>query len=72
MFQSSAFDLTRRPRHWHGGDEWAEMEEVNPAHSSAEGDPERSWGKGRIFKCSSCEEQFLVPGPEDAPPSQQR
>lgn len=48
------------------------MEEVSPAHSSAEGDPERSWGKGRVFKCSSCEEQFLVPDPEDQPPSQQR
>jgi hypothetical protein len=58
--------------HWHGGDEWAEMEEVTPAHSSAEGDPERSWRKGRIFRCASCDEQFLIAGPEDEPPSHQR
>jgi hypothetical protein len=72
VFQSAAFDLTRRPRHWHGGDEWADMEEVTSAHDSSEGDPERAWQRGRIFKCTTCDEQFLIPGPDEAPPSQGR
>lgn len=72
MFQSSAFDLTRRAQHWHGGDDWGDMEEVTASHDAAELDPERAWKAGRIFRCTSCDEQFRVAEPEDAPPSQQR
>ena len=72
MFQSSAFDLTRRAQHWHGGDDWGDMEEVTPSHDAAETDPERSWKSGRIFRCTTCDEQFRISDPADAPPSQQR
>ena len=70
MFQSSAFDLTRKVQHWHGGDDWEDMQEVTPSHDAAESDPERSWKSGRIFRCAACDEQFRIAGPDTEPPSQ--
>lgn len=65
VLPSSAFELTRRAQHWHGGDKWADMEEVTPSHNPAEADPERGWKSGRIFRCTSCEEQFRIIDPAD-------
>ena len=54
-------------RHHDGG--WGRMEE-RPEHDSAQHDPERSWSRGRIFQCTSCEDSVtLVPGEEGAPPA---
>ncbi len=66
VLPSSAFELGRRVQHWHGGDEWVDMEEVAQSHDPAEADPERAWKHGRIFKCTTCEEQFRVFDPADA------
>jgi hypothetical protein len=54
--------------HWHGGNNWVEMLESGGEHSIASHDPERSWLKGgRIYRCSSCEEQVaVVPASADA------
>lgn len=60
VLPSSAFDFTRRAQHWHGGDDWGDMEEVTPSHDPAEADPERGWKGGRIFRCTTCDEQFRV------------
>ena len=60
MFQLSQFDLA----HSHGGDEWHEMHDVTPSHDAAEGDPERQWARGRIFRCSACEDEIRVRLPE--------
>ena len=65
VLPSSAFELGRQFQHWHGADEWAEMEEVVQTRDPAEADPERSWKGGRIFKCTTCEEQFRVIDPAD-------
>src|SRR5215213_8807215 len=54
VFQSAAIELARL-EHYHGGGEYHDMFEVTDAHDSAEGDPERSWARGRIYRCTVCE-----------------
>jgi hypothetical protein len=66
VFQSSAIELARLQHH-HGGNEWHDMEEVSVSHDSAGSDPERSWARGRIFRCTSCEDEVLLI-PHDATP----
>ena len=70
MFQSAAFEQIQRIQHSHGGDDWHDMIEVTPAHNVAEQDPERSWTTGRVFRCSTCEDEIRVMGPDEEPPSQ--
>ena len=70
MFQSGAFELNNRLKHGHGNNEWHDMVEVTPAHDAAEGDPERSWAGGRVFRCSTCEAEIRIAGEDEAPPSQ--
>jgi len=47
-----------RFEHRHDDGSWAPMESVAP--DSAGRDPERSWSKGRIFRCKTCAEQIRV------------
>lgn len=70
MFQSSAFELTNRIQHSHGANDWHDMVEVTPSHDAAESDPERAWSSGRIFRCSTCEDEIKVMTPDQEPPSQ--
>jgi hypothetical protein len=63
VFQSSQFELARL-EHYHGGDEWHDMEEVNDA---AESDPERDWSRGRIFRCSVCADEIRVTRADPSP-----
>lgn len=70
VFSSSEFELSRRAQHWHGGNDWGDMEEVTPSHDAAQGDPERGWRVGRIFRCASCDEQFRVLDPAETPAGQ--
>lgn len=60
-----------RIQHQHNDGSWSPMEE-EPAirhHTSVEHDPERSWLRGRIFRCSSCGETMtVVPGTEGSAP----
>ena len=69
MFQFSQLELARL-QHSHGGNDWHDMHEVTSAHDSAESDPERSWAQGRIFRCSTCEDEIRIVGSDEAPPSQ--
>jgi hypothetical protein len=67
MFQSAAFELARLEHH-HGGDSWHDMVEVSASHDSAESDPERQWVSGsRIFRCTTCEDEIRVVGPDPSP-----
>jgi hypothetical protein len=66
VFQSAQFELSRLEHH-HGGDSWHDMYEVSEAHDSAESDPERQWARGRIFRCSTCEDEIRVSGTDPAP-----
>lgn len=56
MFQSSQFELARLEHH-HGGNEYHPMEEIS---DPAESDPERQWSRGRIFRCTVCEDEIRV------------
>jgi hypothetical protein len=47
-----------RISHRHKDGAWGEMRPVE--HSSVEHDPERQWGRGRLFKCTSCEEWAVI------------
>ncbi len=64
MFQLSGLQLPRF-EHNHGGDSWHDMHEVSPSHDSAESDPERDWQRGRVFRCSTCEDEIRVSTPDD-------
>lgn len=69
MFQFSQLELARL-QHGHGDDKWHDMTEVTPAHDAAQVDPERSWASGRVFRCSTCEDEIRIVGQDEAPPSQ--
>jgi hypothetical protein len=47
-----------RFEHRHDDGSWAPMEGVAPSPSNS--DLERSWSKGRIFRCNSCAEQIRI------------
>ena len=66
MFQLAQFELARL-EHSHGGDEYHDMYEVSEAHSPAESDPERDWARGRIYRCSVCEDEIRVTLPDSSP-----
>ena len=54
------YDLIKL-EHQHGPNSWHRMDEVdNPASH----DSEREWGRHRLYKCSTCDEQIRVEVPE--------
>jgi hypothetical protein len=57
-------------QHLHGGGEYEDMVDVTEGHDPAGLDPERSWAKGRIFRCMSCAEEIRVLAPDQEPPSE--
>jgi len=64
VFQLSSMEFLRF-EHAHGKDDWHPMHEVTPAHDPAASDPERKWGRQRIFRCDSCAEEIRVDVAED-------
>lgn len=66
MFQMQQLELARL-EHSHGDDKWYEMHPVAPTHDPSETDPERDWARGRIYRCSSCEEEIRVVAPDPSP-----
>jgi hypothetical protein len=66
VFQFAQFELARL-EHNHGGDEYHDMYEVTSAHDSAESDPERDWARGRIYRCTVCEDEIRVSLPDPSP-----
>ena len=64
-------EFAYRIEHRHKDGSWGEMVEDRAHHDAADHDPERRWGLGRIFRCTSCDESVtLIPGEELTPPSQ--
>jgi hypothetical protein len=59
-------ELDLHLRHRHSDGTWSPLTEVSPSHDPAASDPERSWGFGRLFRCSTCGEEVVVE-PEDEP-----
>ena len=52
--------VTYRIQHSHGDGNWGEMVEDRQHHAPADHDPERSWGRGRLFRCTSCDESVTI------------
>ncbi len=64
MFQLASIDLARF-EHSHGEGDWHAMSEVAAAHNAAGADPERSWARGRVFRCSTCSDEIRVVAPDE-------
>jgi hypothetical protein len=60
-------ELELRLRHRHSDGSWAPLAEVSRSHDPAGSDPERSWGVGRLFRCTRCAEEVVVE--TDEPPA---
>jgi hypothetical protein len=56
-----------RVEHRHGDGSYAPMTEERSHHDSADHDPERSWGKRRLFRCTRCDESVLIEPEEEKP-----
>jgi hypothetical protein len=57
---SRSRELEYRITHRHKDGAWGEMAEVPSHHTSVEHDPERGWGDGKLYKCTSCDEWAMV------------
>jgi hypothetical protein len=69
--QARILEMAYKVEHRHSDGSWGEMIEDKSHHSPAEHDPERKWGRFRLFRCTSCEQNVLltdeegIPVPED-------
>jgi len=69
MDQIRFLEAQYRMEHRHNDGSWSPMEAVSSHHDTAAHDPERSWGKRLIFRCTRCDETLTVtPGDEGGPP----
>ena len=66
MFQLQGALSLGQIQHHHGGNEWHDMYEVEDAHDPASIDPERSWQRAKIYRCSTCEDEIRVVVPDEA------
>jgi hypothetical protein len=69
MDYSRITEVQYRIEHRHEDGGWAPMIEEQDHHDAAEHDPERSWGKGRLFRCTKCDEGVLIEPEEERPVS---
>ena len=60
MFQLQAAALSLRLEHRHNDGSWSLLEPRPIHHDAAEHDPERDWAQGRIYACTTCDEQVRV------------
>jgi len=67
MDYARSAEVQYRIEHRHGDGSWAPMVEEASHHDSAEHDPERSWGKRRLFRCTRCDESVLIEPEEEKP-----
>ena len=57
--------------HRHKDGAWGEMVEQPQHHDATEHDPERRWLRGKLFKCTSCDEwAVIVPTDQNGVPEQ--
>ena len=59
-------DALQRVEHRHGED-WHRMEAVGAPHDPAARDREHGWARGKVFKCTTCDDQIRVMPPESMP-----
>ena len=65
VFAARSFEVARI-QHSHGNNDWHDMNDVTPSHDTAESDPERGWFRGRIFRCSTCDDEIRVDMPDES------
>jgi hypothetical protein len=65
MGLSPFYEAELRIQHRHRDGSWGEFEEDVAHHDAAAHDPERRWARGRVFRCTTCEEAVTV-NPVDA------
>jgi hypothetical protein len=65
MFQYGR-DPETMPRleHRHSDGSWGRLVPRSAHHSPTEHDPESDWSKGRIYTCTSCDEEVRLMPPE--------
>jgi hypothetical protein len=59
-------EVSLQLHHQHENGAWGAFEPTTPRHSPTDHDPEREWGHGTIYKCTTCDEEVLV-SPLDDP-----
>jgi hypothetical protein len=52
-------------RHRHSDGSWSRLEPRPMNHDAADHDVEREWKDGRIYVCTTCDEQVQVAVPRD-------
>jgi hypothetical protein len=60
MFQTNSASLSLHLEHRHNDGSWSPLEARPSRHDAAEFDPERAWATGRVFACTTCDEQVRV------------
>lgn len=60
MFQLRGLDFAMRLEHRHNDGSWSPLEPRPSHHDAAELDPERGWANGRIYMCTTCDEEVRV------------
>lgn len=68
--QARIIEMAYRIDHRHPDGSWGEMVEDRAHHDSASHDPERKWGRFRIFRCTSCDETVVLANEDDMPVSE--
>jgi hypothetical protein len=58
-------ELTLSFQHRHGDGSLGRFERVASDHDVADHDPERDWGKGTLYRCTTCDEEIVVAHEED-------
>ena len=65
-FRELEFEISHR----HSDGSMWRMEEQSAHHDPAQNDPERDWSRGRIFRCTRCQEAVTItPSDEDGLPA---
>jgi hypothetical protein len=58
-------ELQLQLEHRHNDGSWGRLKRH---HTSVEHDPERDWGRGQIYQCTSCDELVRVTPGQEADP----
>ena len=70
MFYGQPSAALFRVEHQHSDGTWSTLRPVeHDPHDAAEYDPERDWGRGHVYVCSSCQERVRVLGPRPDDPA---
>jgi hypothetical protein len=53
-------DFLVRVQHRHSDGTWGELAPRPSHHDAADHDPERDWANGRIYVCTTCDEEVRI------------